>query len=99
LDHNVISTDDGQKALEIAVSQHPKAVLVDMSREWAVWELTRRIKENPKTMGIKVIALTSVSSKNTMLNAFQLGAEDYMIKPFSAPELEVRIEKLLNAKR
>jgi two-component system, cell cycle response regulator len=94
--YRVVTAGEGQKALEIALSQHPKVALVDMIMPgMGGLELIRNLKENPKTMSIKVIALTAANSEDTLLKAFQHGVDDYMNKPFTAPELEVRITRML----
>lgn len=95
-DYRVVTAGEGQKALDIALNQHPKIALVDMVMPgMGGLELIRKLKENPKTMGIKVIALTATNSEDNLLKAFQHGVDDYMNKPFTASELEVRITRLL----
>jgi diguanylate cyclase (GGDEF)-like protein len=97
--YRVVAAGEGQKALETAVNQHPAIALVDMIMPgMGGLELIRKLKENPQTMNIKLIALTGINSEDTMLKASQLGVDDYMNKPFTAPELEVRIKRLLNNK-
>lgn len=49
-------------------------------------------------MDVKIIALNGINSKDTMLKVSQLGVDDYMNKSFTAPELEVRLKRLLNTK-
>lgn len=94
--YRVVTAGEGQKALEIASNVQPKIALVDMVMPgMGGLELTKKLKENPKTMGTKVIALTGINSEETLLKAFKHGVDDYMNKPFTASELEVRISRLL----
>lgn len=94
--YRVVTAGEGQKALEIALDQQPKIALVDMIMPgMGGLELIKKLKENPKTTGTRVIALTAVNSEDTLLKASQHGVDDYMNKPFTASELEVRITRLL----
>ena len=57
-------------------------------------ELLERIKNNPATKDIKVVMLSALGQEDTVLQAFEIGADDFMTKPFSPNELLVRIRKL-----
>lgn len=94
--YRVITASDGHEALNTAGILQPSLAVVDMVMpKMDGLELTRKLRENPKTIGIKVIALTADHFEGTLIQAFHAGVDDYIIKPFSFPELEARIQKLL----
>ena len=63
------------------------------------FELLRQIKETPQTNGIPVIVLTAWTGVKEIVRGFELGATDYLTKPFEAAELRARICAVLRAKR
>jgi len=63
------------------------------------FDLLRRLKEAPETQAIPVIVLTAWNSTEDKLRGFDLGATDYVTKPFAAPELRARVCAALRAKR
>lgn len=94
--YRVVTAGNGHEALNIANNLQPSLAVVDMVMpKMDGLELTRKLRENPKTLGIKVIALTADHIEGTLMQAFHAGVDDYMIKPFSFPELEIRIQRLL----
>lgn len=94
--YRVVTAGDGQEALQIAGELQPSLAVVDMVMPRTDGlDLTRKLRENPKTRGIKVIALTADHFEGSLLQAFHAGVDDYMNKPFSFPEMEARIQKLL----
>ncbi len=97
--YRVATAGDGHEALELTKEIQPCLALVDLVMPGMDGlELTRKLRENPKTMSIKVIALTADHLEETLLEAFHAGVDDYMNKPFSFPELEARIQRLLKKK-
>ena len=60
------------------------------------FEVLAELKKNVNTRNIPVIMLTSLSSKTDVVLGLELGADDYITKPFSPKELVVRINKLLD---
>src|ERR1043165_26819 len=63
------------------------------------FELLRQLKETPETQAIPVIVLTAWNSKPDKLRGFELGANDYVTKPFEAAELRARVCAALRTKR
>ena len=62
------------------------------------FEALRRLKEEPLTESVPVIVLTAWDSANDKLRGFELGAVDYVTKPFEAAELRARVRAALRAK-
>jgi two-component system response regulator (stage 0 sporulation protein F) len=87
-DYEVLQATNGRSAIQVVRKEHPAIVLLDIRLGWGMngIEVLRQIKEiAPKT---KVIMMTSVSEEDVIKQAFDLGAEDYVIKPFSLHYLE-----------
>ena len=56
------------------------------------FEMTERLKKNPQTAAIPVIFLTAKDTERDLLHGFQLGADDYISKPFSLKEVKARVK-------
>jgi CheY-like chemotaxis protein len=94
--HNVISAMDGLAGLELVHSQHPDLILMDMSLpELDGWEATRRIKADPNTRMIPVIALTAHAMSEDRDKALAAGCDEYETKPVRMANLMVKINALL----
>lgn len=95
---NVISAPDGRKGLEMFEKERPDLVVTDIMMPYVNGlEVVKQIKETPNC-ATKVILLTSLGQEETVLRAFELGADDFMTKPFSPAELTIRIKKHLKDK-
>ncbi len=90
----------GREAIEKAVSEAPDLILMDLSLpDVDGWEATRRIKDQPATAAIPVIALTAHAMSGDRERAIQAGADDYETKPVEFTRLLQKIEFLLGSKR
>jgi CheY-like chemotaxis protein len=96
--YQVILAVDGQVGVETAASQLPDLVLMDMSLPVLDgWEATRRLKSEPATRRIPVIALTAHAMSSDRGKALEAGCDDYDTKPVDLPRLLGKIEALLAA--
>lgn len=94
--YQVISCGDGQEALLKIVSEKPDLILSDIEMPFASGlDIVNRVKIELK-LSIPIIILSSVGLEKTVLQAFELGADDFITKPFSPSELIVRIKRLIN---
>lgn len=85
--YKVIPAKSGAKALELLEKIIPDLILLDVEMpEMDGHETIQKIKSNPKTAGVPVIFLTAHSDKENELKGFQLGAVDFITKPF-VPEI------------
>jgi DNA-binding response OmpR family regulator len=88
---------DGRKAAErIDTGPAVDLVLLDVMLPYMDgFELLARIRANPAWQGVPVIILTSKTREHDAVRALSLGADDYLTKPFSPPELVARIRRRL----
>jgi len=92
----VLSASDGETALALAQAEKPEVILLDcMMPVMDGFAVLRRIKESPELKATPVIMLTFRSKETDIINALELGAADYIVKPFSPAELMARIRKVL----
>ncbi|OLB41952.1 MAG: hypothetical protein AUI04_05935 [Candidatus Rokubacteria bacterium 13_2_20CM_2_64_8] len=88
----VLTASSGAEALKRVREAHPDVVLLDiMVPHLNGWEVCRRLKEDPETRAIPVIMVTGRVEEGDKVLGFELGADDYVTKPFSPRELGARI--------
>jgi CheY-like chemotaxis protein len=94
------SAKSASLALKLAREEHYDLILLDLGLpDVNGFDLLRQLKETPETQSIPVIVLTAWNSTNDKLRGFELGAVDYLTKPFEAAELRARVCAALRAKR
>jgi DNA-binding response OmpR family regulator len=94
--HDVELAADGEIALEKAASDPPDAVLLDvMMPRLSGWEVAARLMENETTRRIPVVFLTARTDVRDQLRGFELGAIDYVTKPFDPASLGSILDKAL----
>ena len=92
----VITAESGEEGLRIAEEQLPDLVLLDiMMPKMKGRDVCARLKANPKTQHIPVIFLTALGLADHIKAGLDLGAEDYIVKPFEPAELKERIAIVL----
>jgi len=90
---------DGQQGVDMALSERPDLILMDMSLPVIDgWEATRRVRANDATRGIPVIALTAHAMAGDREKAMEAGCDDYDTKPVEITRLLGKITTLLATK-
>ena len=98
-DYDISATTDGKDALEVAQELQPDLILLDVKMPVADgYTIISRLKKNDKTKDIPVIFLTSMTTVKDEEKGFNLGAADYIFKPFSGDLLLRRVEMNLKAR-
>jgi len=98
--YHVIALQQSSDAFEIIREKKPDLVISDvMMPEPDGFELCRAVKEDPEINHIPVILMTARSEETHRLEGLELGADDYITKPFSASELLARVENLIELRR
>ncbi|MEW6170607.1 MAG: response regulator transcription factor [Candidatus Omnitrophota bacterium] len=94
--YEVIVSITGEEALEILQKQYIDLIILDiMLPKMDGFEVTRFIKQNNDLKGIPIIILTAKSQEIDRVVGFELGADDYIVKPFSVREFILRIKAIL----
>ena len=94
------SAQDAAQGLKLARQQRFDAILLDLGLpDLNGFELLRQFKECPETQAIPVVVLTAWNSTSDKLRGFELGAVDYLTKPFDASELRARLRSVLRSKQ
>ena len=95
----IVIAVDGQQGVDLAASAQPDLILMDLSLPVIDgWEATRRVKGNPATAKIPVIALTAHAMSQDKEKALAAGCDDFDTKPVELPRLLEKINALLNSK-
>ncbi|HEX8818470.1 MAG TPA: ATP-binding protein, partial [Archangium sp.] len=91
--YTVEAVENGTRALEAARARPPDLVLSDvMMPGLDGFGLLRKLKEDPKTAAVPVILLSARAGEEATVEGLAAGADDYLVKPFSARELVARVE-------
>lgn len=99
-DYNILEAENGLEGLKIAVNHNVDLIVSDiMMPEMDGLELCRRIKTDLNTSHIPVILLTARTSDDYKLKGLEIGADDYVFKPFNATILSARIKNLIENRK
>jgi CheY-like chemotaxis protein len=94
--YSVLTAENAEQALEVLKTAKPRLILMDLQLPGIDGlELTRRIKTNPETGKIIIIALTSYAMKGDKEKAMAAGCDGYLSKPIDTLELPKTIARLL----
>lgn len=94
--YRVTTAVNGQGALTTAAAERPDLIILDlMLPGMDGYEVLQRLRRGERTETIPVILLTARREEEERVKGFEVGADDYITKPFSARELTLRVEALL----
>jgi diguanylate cyclase (GGDEF)-like protein len=94
--YKVRVANDGQQAIDMVRGDPPDLVITDvMMPHVDGFELTRMLRQDPRTATVSVIILTARGLSADKLEGFAIGADDYIVKPFDTPELLARVRGVL----
>ncbi|MDH3504579.1 MAG: response regulator [Nitrospirota bacterium] len=87
---------DGETALQVAKERTPDLVVLDLMLPGVDGlEVCRKLRKDPKTSSIAIIMLTAKAEEVDRIVGLEMGADDYMVKPFSPRELVARVKAVL----
>ncbi|GMQ79576.1 MAG: response regulator [Anaerolineae bacterium] len=94
--YTTLSAKDGKTGLRIAKSEQPDLIILDvMMPGMDGFEVARQIRRSTTTSQIMILMLTASSDANNKVQAFSIGVDDYLTKPFEISELVTRVSTLL----
>jgi putative two-component system response regulator len=98
--HRVTTAANGEQALEEVAKERPDLVLLDiLMPKIDGYEVCRRLKSDPATRLIPVVLVTGLTDTDSRIRGLEVGADDFMSKPFIVPEMRARVASLLRIKR
>lgn len=98
--HEVVAAEDGPSALLQARMQMPDLVILDVEMPGLNgFEVCRLLRAEEATSRMPIIMLTALHETESRVHGLNVGADDYLIKPFAVKELMARVEKRLEAKQ
>lgn len=98
--YRVTAVNDGRAALESAIAEPPDLVLSDvMLPRLDGLGLVRRLRGDPRTREVSIVLLSARAGEDAKVEGLEAGADDYLIKPFSARELLARVEAQLSMRQ
>lgn len=96
LGHELLMAEDGEEALEMATASPPDLVLLDVQMPGLDgFEVLRFLRARPETAVMKVVMLTADAQAVDKLRGAELGADGYVVKPFSPSALRETVRRVL----
>lgn len=94
--YEVISGFDGIQGFTLAKQESPDVIILDvMMPDVDGYTVAKRLRENSSTKGTPILMLTALSQLEDKVKGFDIGVDDYLVKPFEMEELKVRVRALL----
>ena len=94
--YKVVQAFDGIKGFALCKQEKPSLVILDvMMPEVDGFTVAQRIRKNEETQNTPILMLTALSELNDKVKGFNIGIDDYLVKPFEMEELQVRVRALL----
>ncbi len=98
--YHVICKGNGEEALEAIKAEKPDLILLDiMMPIMDGYEVLKRVKEDENLKNIPVVMLTARTQERDVVKGIELGAEDYITKPFHPAELLARVKRILEREK
>ena len=94
--NSVVQAYDGVKGFALAKQELPSLIILDvMMPEVDGYTVAQRVRQNASTKDIPILMLTALSQLQDKVKGFDIGVDDYLVKPFEMDELKVRVRALL----
>jgi len=94
--YSIVTANDGVTAKELSLTSNPDLIILDLMLPGINGlELCRLFRNNPETADIPVMMLTAKGEEIDKVLGFEIGADDYVTKPFGIPEIVARVRSLL----
>src|SRR5947209_16375893 len=94
--YEVVTVLNGEDAVQYVLRETPHLIILDLTLPGIDgYEVVRRLRNHPKTMHIPIVVLSALSETADKVQAFEVGVDDYITKPFHTDELLARIRTQL----
>lgn len=97
--YEIIKANDGKECLQILDETEVDLLITDLYMPFVNGNEVITIIRDERKKNIPILVLSAAGAEDNVLKAFDLGADDFMVKPFSLVELNVRVRKLLALRR
>jgi signal transduction histidine kinase/ligand-binding sensor domain-containing protein/DNA-binding response OmpR family regulator len=98
-DFTIFEAEDGEKGVEMAGEMIPDLIVSDiMMPKMDGYGLCKKIKSDFKTSHIPIILLTAKAAREDKIEGLELGADDYLVKPFDPDELKLKVQNLIKSR-
>jgi two-component system cell cycle response regulator DivK len=99
-DFEVVTAEDGERGCAMALSERPDIILMDLEMPRVDgWEATRRLKADPQTRGIPIIALSAHALAGEREKALAAGCDEFDTKPIEFERLVATLRRVLAARK
>jgi CheY-like chemotaxis protein len=94
--HEVVAASNGEEAVQMAPQANPDLILMDVRMpRMTGYEACRAIKANPNLKDIPVVFLSAKGQESEIQTGLEVGAEEYLLKPFAPDQLTDRVKAIL----
>ncbi|RFM30621.1 response regulator [Deminuibacter soli] len=94
--YTIYTASDGREALQLIEQQSPDLILTDIMMPFTSGlDLIGIVRSSTQFTHIPIIVLSAIEEESTVMQAFHLGADDFVTKPFAPNELSIRVRRLL----
>lgn len=95
--HEVVAASKGEEAVQMAPQANPDLILMDVRMpRMTGYEACRAIKANPSLKDIPVVFLSAKGQESEIQTGLEVGAEEYLLKPFAPDQLTDRVKAILS---
>ncbi len=97
--YEIIKTNDGKECLAFLENTDVDLIITDLYMPYVNGNEVITILRDERKKTTPILVLSAAGAEDNVLKAFELGADDFMVKPFSLVELNIRVRKLLALRR
>lgn len=99
-DHEVVGVKDGREALIKLKDENFDLIITDIMLPFVSGlEIIGKVKQTSRLSNVPIIVLSAVGLESVILEAFELGIDDFITKPFNLTELTIRVKMILNRRK